>query len=267
MKSEIQKILKSVNMSATCEVNEVILMRLNKNPLAKYVESLVNLMEKNIELCKSAAGKMDQLKSEKIADQKILLDIQKGQVDSVKDTVKSEMKSWVDVVKKNTNQRNGKQLTENSVKQAVRIVNEEERRSKNLMIYGCDEKENEATPDTVETVQDVYKKLGTFSMPKTVDIYRMGKKEAGKPRPIKIEFTTAGDVDFALAHARNLRTSNLKNVYLGPDRTKEQRVAHSKLVNEMKQMIQQDPNKHYFIRYNRICSVDKGLSPPVIPTS
>jgi hypothetical protein len=30
MKSDIQKILKSVNMSATCEVNEVILMRFTK---------------------------------------------------------------------------------------------------------------------------------------------------------------------------------------------------------------------------------------------
>lgn len=267
MKSEIQKILKSVNMSTTSEVNESVLMRLNENPLAKFVESLMNLIEKNMELCKSAAGKMDQLKSEKIADQKMLLDIQKGQVDSVKDTVKSEMKSWVDVVKKNTNQRNGKQLTENSVKHAVRIVNEEERRSKNLMIYGCDEKENEATIETIKTVKDVYSKLGVISMPQTVDIYRVGKKEVGKSRPIKVEFSTPGDVDFALVHARNLRTSDLKNVYLGPDRTKEQRAAHSKLVNEIKQMIQKDPSKHYFIRHNRICSADKNLSPPVIPTS
>jgi benzoyl-CoA reductase/2-hydroxyglutaryl-CoA dehydratase subunit BcrC/BadD/HgdB len=49
------------------------------------------------------------------------------------------MKTWADIAKKNTNQRSGKQLTENSVKQAVRIVHEEERRSKNLMIYGYPE--------------------------------------------------------------------------------------------------------------------------------
>ena len=137
MKSEIQKVLKAVNVSTTSELNETVMMqKLNKNPLAKFVETLTNLIEKNIELCKSAAGKIDQLKSEKIADQKLLIEIQQGQINSVQDTVKSEMKTWADIAKKNTNQRSGKQLTENSVKQAVRIVNEEERKSKNLMIYG-----------------------------------------------------------------------------------------------------------------------------------
>ena len=77
MKSEIQKVLKAVNVSTTSELNETVMMqKLNKNPLAKFVETLLtNLIEKNIELCKSAAGKIDQLKSEKIADQKLLIEI------------------------------------------------------------------------------------------------------------------------------------------------------------------------------------------------
>ena len=48
-----------------------------------------------------------------------------------------------------------------------------------------------------------------------------------------------------------------------PDRTKEDRLAHTKLVKEMKQMIEKDPNKHYFIRNKKICSVDKSLSSSV----
>ena len=60
------------------------------------------------------------MKSEKIADQK------QGQMNSVQETVKSEMKSWTDIVKKNTAQRpSGKPLTQNSIKRAVRTVNEE----------------------------------------------------------------------------------------------------------------------------------------------
>ena len=83
MKSEIRKLLKAVNVSTTSELNETVLIKnLNKNPLAKFVESFVNLIEKNIELCKSAAGKMDQLKSEKIADQKSIIEIQQGQINS-----------------------------------------------------------------------------------------------------------------------------------------------------------------------------------------
>ena len=101
MKSEIQKVLKAVNVSTTSELNETVMMqKLNKNPLAKFVETLTNLIEKNIELCKSAAGKIDQLKSEKIADQKLLIEIQQGQINSVQDTVKSEMKTWADIAKK-----------------------------------------------------------------------------------------------------------------------------------------------------------------------
>ncbi|KAL5249864.1 hypothetical protein ACHWQZ_G015808 [Mnemiopsis leidyi] len=95
---------------------------------------------------------MDQLKSDKIADQKLLIELRQTQMNSVQETVKSEMKSWADVDKKNSNvnQRNVKQLTENSVKQAVRAVNEEERRSKNLMIYGWQEKEKEADFEVIK---------------------------------------------------------------------------------------------------------------------
>ena len=60
----------------------------------------------------------------------------------MQETVESEMKSWADIVKK-TNNTQRKNLTENSVKQAARLVNEEERQSKNLMIYDCPEKVGE----------------------------------------------------------------------------------------------------------------------------
>jgi hypothetical protein len=223
----------------------------------------MNFAEKNMQLCKSAAGKIDELKSEKIADQRLLLEMQQGQINSVQDTVKSEMKSWADVVKKNTGQRNGKQLTENSVKKAIRIVNEEEKRSRNLMIYGCSENEEE---DVAKVVENVFSEMDIILMPNGNDVYRMGRKEPGKIRPIKVEFTNASDVESALAHARKLKDSSLSMVYIGPDRTKEERLAHNKLVKEMKQMIEKDPNKHYFIRNKKICCADKGLS-STAPTS
>ena len=48
MKLEIQKILRAVNVSSAAEVNENVMMKLNKRPLARYVESLVNLVDKNM---------------------------------------------------------------------------------------------------------------------------------------------------------------------------------------------------------------------------
>ena len=91
--------------------------------------------------------------------------------------VKSEIKSWVDVVKKNNNQRNTKQLTENSVKQAVRAVNEEKRRSENRMIYGCLEKEKEADFEVTKTAKDVFDEADIFPVPQTGEVYSIGKKE------------------------------------------------------------------------------------------
>ena len=121
-------------------------------------------MEKNISLCKSAAGKTDQPKSEKIADQKKLLEIHEGQAESVQETAKSEMKSWTDSVKKD-NQAKRKNLTENTINLAVRLVNEDKRRFKNRLIYGCFEyAEEEALGGVARTATAVYKSM-VFDLP------------------------------------------------------------------------------------------------------
>ena len=210
---------------------------------------------------KSAAGKIDVMKSEKIADQKLIIEAQQRQINPVQEIVKSEMKSWTDVVKKNTAHRpSGKPLTENSIKQAVRTVNEETKRSKNLMIYGCHESDKEADFEFNKAVKDILKGTDLFPVPRACEVHRIGRKEPGKNRPNKVEFAVASEVEFILMRARNLKDSNFKHVYLGPDRTKEEQLAHSKLVKEMKQMIQKDSNKHYFIRGRKICTADKSLS-------
>ena len=59
-----------------------------------------------------------------------------------------------------------------------------------------------------------------FPVPRAYEADRIGKKEQGKNRPIKVELGSANDVDFVLGHARNLKDSDkFKNVFLGPDRT------------------------------------------------
>ena len=260
--SEFQKIFKIANFSCRSDFSDNALMKLNKNPLIKIINSLMNLVEKNTELCKSAAGKIDEMKSEKIAYQKLIIEAQQGQMTSVQETVKSETKSWTDVVKKNTAQRpSGKPLTENSIKQAVRTVNEETKRSKNLMIYGCHESDKEADFELNKAVKDILQGTDVFPVPLACEVYRIGRKKPGKNRPVKIEFACASEVDSVLMRARNLRDSEVfKHFYLGPNRTREEQLAHSKLVKEMKQIIQKDSNKHYYIRDRKICTADKSLS-------
>ena len=73
-----------------------------------------------------------------------------------------------------------------------------------------------------------------------------------------MDFRSSSDLDEILKNAYKLKTnSELKSVYLSPDRTKEQRSAHSKLVIQMKEMITRDSSKHYFIRDNKVNCVDK----------
>ena len=53
-------------------------------------------------------------------------------MDSVQQIVKTELKSWSDVLKKGIP---NKQMTAKTVKEAVRSVTDEEKRSKCFMIY------------------------------------------------------------------------------------------------------------------------------------
>ena len=94
-----------------------------------------------MKLCKSEASKIDHIKTEQLDMQKQLINRQQNQIDSVQKTVKSEMISWADVVKQNSPKNNQLTVTGNTVKEAVRLVNEEEERSRNLIIYSVKETE------------------------------------------------------------------------------------------------------------------------------
>ena len=251
-------------MSSPSDITWNILSKLNKAPLQKYLAKIVSLYEKNINLCRSAAAKIDQLKDEQIILRKRLIDSQSEQINTVQKTVQTEMKTWADVARKNVTQN--KVLTATTVKEAVRAVNEEEERSKNLIIYGVaedkiddDEKDcsKEKLHEIVKSVQKVTSSDDSLPV-HGVKVYRLGKKTANSNRPIKVEFQCSGDVENILKNAYKLKAKDdLKSVYVSPDRTKEQRAEHGKLVKQMKQMISRDGSKHYFIRDNKVNCIDK----------
>ena len=129
------------------------------------------------------------------------------------------------------------------------------------MIYGCLEKEKEADFVVTKYVKDVFNEADIFLMPQTGAVHSIGKKEQGKSMTLNVRIRIAIDLDFVLGCPRNHKDSDkFKNVYLGPNRTKENQLAHNKLVKEMKQMLERDQSKHYFICQRKICSVDKDLS-------
>ena len=91
-----------------------------------------------------------------------------------------------------------------------------------------------------------------------VDSCRLGVEEHGKTRPLKVKFSCADTARRLLGNAKELRnTTDYKKCYIAPDRTKEERDARKKLVDEMKRLIETEPTKYYYIRNNKVCSVNR----------
>ena len=256
-------ILTKGKVSRLSELVASSLAKSKKDILADIIVNLVQVFEKNMNLCKIAAEKIDDLKTEQIDQQKKLLALQNSKMNSMQTAVtselKQEIKSWSDIVKKNNSQMQSDQLsiTKKSVQQVIRNVNEEERRSKNLMIHGLKESDNDDINETLQSVREVFESMN-LPDPDTIDCYRVGRKEAGRTRPVRLEYKNSGDVDFALSHSSKLKNSSkYSTVYLSPDKTKEPQLAHKALVKKMKELISLDSSKHYYIRNNKVLSADK----------
>ena len=125
-------ITKTSKVDNVDNLNRTVLMRCNKDPLADWVEQLSKLLNNNIGLFKAAAGKIDKLQSEQIANQNKLIAIQQNKLDAVQDTVKTEMKSYSDIVKKNCDTAPSVKI----VKKAIKSVVDESDRNRSFIIYG-----------------------------------------------------------------------------------------------------------------------------------
>ena len=196
---KLNQVLKASKVLSTDELTHPGLMKMNKDTLANYVEDLTKLMNRNIDLCKSAAGKIDELKSSEIEKQRKIVEIQEKQLDSVHKTVKTEMQSWSDIVSKNcVNSAPSAKF----VQKAVKTVVEEDTRSKNFIIYGA---YDWVTEDLGPVVDGVFDKIGLWPPPDILAASRIGvyKDDAALPRPIKVTLASSEAVKNALSKAKN----------------------------------------------------------------
>jgi uncharacterized protein YaiL (DUF2058 family) len=93
MDAELVKLMKAVNVSSVSDISQgaLQLQRLNKGPLQSSLMSMVSLYEKNVNLCKAAAAKVDRMKTEQIELQKQMMKSQNDQINSVQKTVRTEI--------------------------------------------------------------------------------------------------------------------------------------------------------------------------------
>lgn len=144
--------------------------------------------------------------------------------------------------------------TTEELKKAVKtVVQEEEDRSRNVMIFNLPDQENE---DINSVVAGVFEAIGEKPRVKAC---RLGKRKSNKSmRTVKVTVANSTVVSQILSNARNLRkVSNLKSVFVCPDRSTEQRAKQKLLVTDLKRLAKEQTDMKHFIRNGEILSVEK----------
>jgi hypothetical protein len=153
LSSSVDQILNAVNnvklkniasIQSVEELTDAALMKLDKDVLATFVENLAKSLTTNIYLCKSAAGTLDNWKTE-------LIEVQKEQLQSVKNTVNTEMQSWSDIVKNNC-ESSAQNLKK--TKKVVLSAVQDDAPSRNFIIHGIREDYSKHPGDVADEVLD-----------------------------------------------------------------------------------------------------------------
>ena len=268
LEKDIRGTFDSLTGAAKCknitEVTKHVLMKGNnvsKDSLAGFVMEFIKIVNCSTDILKSASSNIDTLKSDQIVNQKLMLElkdeiIQKkdNHVQKVQEVVKTEVKSFSDIVKQNSPQIPGKTL-QAAVKSAV----DNDNRSRCVMVYGLRE-DPKTNLDTV--VGGMLSEIAGAEKPFVRECYRLGTAKPGQHRPVRVCFSRSDSVSVVLSNAKNLKQSSQFNkTFLSPDRSPEERLIRRKLVESLKAKMEKEPEKYHFIRGGEICTTERKVTP------
>ena len=232
---------------------------ITKAQLAEWLTATVYLLDHcSLPLMDSAVGQkneLDDLKSEKISDQKKIIKLQ-GQLiekkdeelNSVKKTVTSELKLYSSVLKQSCSDA----LAPQRIASVVSKVNREEDRSSNVVVFGLAEEEHENLDAKVNVLLDHLEEK-----PLVMNCCRLGNATSTRVRPIKFSVKSSDIVYQILNKAKKLKDiDGYHAVYIAPDRSVEERITRQKLVAELKNKRLSDKQNRYVIRKGAIVIVD-----------
>jgi hypothetical protein len=241
-----------------CNLNK---RSVTKEKLSGWLETVCYILDSfSVPLLETAVPIVEcigELQEEKIDDQARILELQRDlivrrdtELKAVQNTVQTEMKSYSSVLAKNCSAA----LAPKKIEAAVRKVADKDDRSKNVIIYGLEETDNEKLNEKIETgLEDIGER------PVVRDFCRVGVKrsEVKTPRPIKFTLTNSDHVNQILRSAKQLHSKEgYRSVYICPDRTAEERRAHKKLMELLKEKRAAEPNRTHFIRNNKVMSFE-----------
>ena len=238
--------------------------------LSEWVVDFAAIYSRIKALTQSSARKIEELRGNVMENQEKVITLQdqllkskdeqlaaiqttvKNEVASVQTLVKAEIGSWSDVVKRERSTSHPS-ITQASLKEAVKSAVSEEDRSRNIMIFGKEDAEDE---DLSQTVSEIFEDLG--EKPQLIEFRRVGTVKTGRCRPIKVKLSSNEAVAHVLRRSRALKCS-VKNqsTYIVADRNREERDSFKKLVDQMKLKMEREPEMYHFIKEGQISSVKR----------
>jgi cob(I)alamin adenosyltransferase len=266
-------VIEALSVDSVENLNVTKCKSMNKDLMSRhFVQAVLHLSEENSYLEKFSLLKEENeaLKSKLIDSQQQVIDLQvdllasktdqmqavqstvKAEVAGVQTAVKTEIGSWSKFVQQST-ANTATHISPARIKEAVKSAVAEDDRSRNVIIFGKQEEDNETVSDTVSAVfEDLNEK------PRVVECRRIGTISHGKCRPIKVKLSSSEAVLHILRNAKTLKTSaNNSSTYIAQDRTTEERSQHKDLVAMVRAKMNSEPGMYHFIRGGAVVTVKK----------
>ena len=220
------------------------------NLFQAYLLMLLGWCESQIEsYCNSVIELQSKVIEKRTEELSFLTTAVQEEVKSVQGVVHTELKSYSAALSKTC----AAALAPKKICAAVKTVSDKEDRTRNVIIYGLDECNEENLEDEVGKVLVIIEEK-----PVIKDCCRVGIRKPGKKRPVKFTLRSSDMVHQILSKAKLLRTKEgYSNIYVSPDRTVEERRAYKKLWEQLQLKRKTDSGKVHYIKNNKIVSADK----------
>ena len=267
----LPKAMEQVGCMAALNVTSAACKRATRETLALLFAESYHFVRFQNERMRQLKAELSSTKSQLIENQKWVISLQEQVIDSkekqleavqtavkttVEDSVKEQFKSYSDVVQENVMvcQPQTESVDPVVLKQVVQSVVQQEDRSRNLMVFGLPEAENE---NPTERIQEVFQGIGI--KPAIMEVSRVGRcSKEKKKRPVKVILSSASVAFQILSQARRLRESDdFSSVFVRPDRSEEERSLNRLLVQELIKKREDEPGKRHFIRSGTLHTVEK----------
>ena len=252
---DLKGLLESVRVKDVIDISKSTLKSFTREPLIEHTEKLAKLLKFSHELLRNAAADLDSLKCEQLQNKSRLIQVQEElnveksvQLDSVQKTVDDKLSTWSSVVAKNSQ----KSVTQKEIKKAVKMAINEQDRERNVIMFNVPERDindkNEHYDGQLS--YDIMQRAGLPEQDGQYVCKRIGASESNgnKTRPLKISFSSKCTAFELLALSKKLKDEDkFSNVFITPDRTREEKVEHKKLVEQLRVKRTAYPGKNFYI--------------------